>query len=199
MELLPCISFLMSIISYGIVKLLGDSSLGFFAPEARYASTGVVGQQVVEFKTNGPHLAPRRPRGDPRCRLQSYRRRQSPGPHGVLGGIDNAVYYRLHGEQRRWYLDYTGCGNTLNTDHPRVLQLIMDSLRYWVTEMHVDGFRFDLASALARGSQGFQRQSAFLQILLQDPVLSQVKLIAEPWDITPEGYQVGTRTLGGME
>ncbi|HEY7493941.1 MAG TPA: glycogen debranching enzyme GlgX [Candidatus Tectomicrobia bacterium] len=113
------------------------------------------------------------------------------GPTVCLRGIDNAVYYRLHGEQRRWYLDYTGCGNTLNTDHPRVLQLLMDSLRYWVTEMHVDGFRFDLASALARGAQGFQRQHAFLQVLLQDPVLSQVKLIAEPWDITPEGYQVG--------
>src|SRR5262249_34187298 len=102
-----------------------------------------------------------------------------------------AVYYRLDGEQRRWYIDYTGCGNTLNTGHPRVLQLIMDSLRYWVTEMHVDGFRFDLAAALARGAQGFERQHPFLQTLLQDPVLAQVKLIAEPWDITPEGYQVG--------
>ena len=109
----------------------------------------------------------------------------------MLLGIDNAAYYRLHGDHRCWYIDYTGCGNTLNTGHARVLQLIMDSLRYWVTEMHVDGFRFDLASALARGAQGFERQSAFLQVVLQDPVLSQVKLIAEPWDITPEGYQVG--------
>ena len=116
----------------------------------------------------------------------------------MLSGIDNAAYYRLDGDHRRWYVDYTGCGNTLNTGHPRVLQLIMDSLRYWVTEMHVDGFRFDLAAALAREAQGFQRHSAFFQILLQDPV-PQVKLIAEPWDITPEGYQVGTSRAWTVE
>jgi isoamylase len=192
-ELLPVHQFLDEhhLVQAGVTNYWGYSSLGFFAPEARYASTGVVGQQVTEFKTmvktlhcaglevildvvynhtgEGNHL----------------------GPTVCLRGIDNAAYYRLSSEQRRWYVDYTGCGNTLNTGHPRVLQLLMDSLRYWVTEMHVDGFRFDLASALAHEPQGFQRQSAFFQVLGQDPVLSQVKLIAEPWDTTPEGYQVG--------
>src|SRR5205823_3431840 len=157
----------------------------------RYASTGVLGQQVVEFKTMVHTLH----RAGLEVLLDVVYNHTGEGNH--LGptlcfrGIDNAAYYRLHDDNRRWYVDYTGCGNTLNTGHPRVLQLIMDSLRYWVTEMHVDGFRFDLASALARDAQGFQRQSTFLQVVLQDPVLSQVKLIAEPWDITPEGYQVG--------
>ena len=192
-ELLPVHQFFDEhhLVQAGLSNYWGYSSLGFFAPEARYASTGVVGQQVVEFKTMVHTLH----RAGLEVILDVVYNHTGEGNHlgptVCLRGIDNAVYYRLHGEQRRWYLDYTGCGNTLNTDHPRVLQLIMDSLRYWVTEMHVDGFRFDLASALARGAQGFQRQSAFLQILLQDPVLSQVKLIAEPWDITPEGYQVG--------
>jgi glycogen operon protein len=192
-ELLPVHQFLDEhhLVQAGLSNYWGYSSLGFFAPEARYASTGVVGQQVVEFKTMVHTLH----RAGLEVILDVVYNHTGEGnylgPTVCLRGIDNAVYYRLHGEQRRWYLDYTGCGNTLNTDHPRVLQLIMDSLRYWVTEMHVDGFRFDLASALVRGAQGFQRQSAFLQILLQDPVLSQVKLIAEPWDITPEGYQVG--------
>ncbi len=192
-ELLPVHQFFDEhhLVQAGLSNYWGYSSLGFFAPEARYASTGVVGQQVVEFKTMVHTLH----RAGLEVLLDVVYNHTGEGNHlgptVCLRGIDNAVYYRLHGEQRRWYLDYTGCGNTLNTDHPRVLQLIMDSLRYWVTEMHVDGFRFDLASALARGAQGFQRQSAFLQILLQDPVLSQVKLIAEPWDITPEGYQVG--------
>ena len=101
----------------------------------------------------------------------------------------------------RYYMDYTGCGNTLNMPHPRVLQLIMDSLRYWVTEMHVDGFRFDLAAALARELHEVDRLGAFFDIIHQDPVLSQVKLIAEPWDLGEGGYQVGNfpRRLGGME
>ncbi|HEY7493075.1 MAG TPA: glycogen debranching protein GlgX, partial [Candidatus Tectomicrobia bacterium] len=192
-ELLPVHQFLDEhhLVQEGLTNYWGYSSLGFFAPEARYASTGVVGQQVVEFKTmvHTLHCAGLEVILD--VVYNHTGEGNHLGPTVCLRGIDNAVYYRLHGEQRRWYMDYTGCGNTLNTDHPRVLQLIMDSLRYWVTEMHVDGFRFDLASALARGSQGFQRQSAFFQVLLQDPVLSQVKLIAEPWDITPEGYQVG--------
>jgi glycogen operon protein len=192
-ELLPVHQFLDEhhLVQAGSANYWGYSSLGFFAPEVRYASTGVVGQQVGEFKTMVQTLH----RAGLEVILDVVYNHTGEGNHlgptVCLRGIDNAVYYRLHGEHRRWYIDYTGCGNTLNTDHPRVLQLIMDSLRYWVTEMHVDGFRFDLASALARGVQGFQRQSAFLQVLLQDPVLSQVKLIAEPWDITPEGYQVG--------
>ena len=106
-------------------------------------------------------------------------------------GIDNAAYYRLMADDRRYYMDYTGTGNSLNMRHPHVLQLIMDSLRYWIVEMHVDGFRFDLASTLARELHDVDRLSAFFDIIQQDPVISQVKLIAEPWDIGEGGYQVG--------
>jgi isoamylase len=113
------------------------------------------------------------------------------GPTLCFRGIDNASYYRLLPDDRRHYMDYTGCGNTLNMLHPRTLQLIMDSLRYWVLEMHVDGFRFDLASALARELHEVDRLGAFFDIIHQDPVLSQVKLIAEPWDLGEGGYQVG--------
>jgi isoamylase len=113
------------------------------------------------------------------------------GPTLSFRGIDNPSYYRLNPEEPRKYLDYSGCGNTPNLVHPRTMQLVMDSLRYWVTEMHVDGFRFDLAPALARGLQGVSRLSAFFDIVLQDPIISQVKLIAEPWDLGVDGYQVG--------
>src|SRR5215207_64958 len=106
-------------------------------------------------------------------------------------GIDNASFYRLVGDDKRYYMDYTGTGNTLNMLHPRTIQLIMDSLRYWVLEMHVDGFRFDLASALARELHAVDRLSAFFDIIHQDPILSEVKLIAEPWDVGEGGYQVG--------
>ena len=112
------------------------------------------------------------------------------GPTLSLRGIDNAAYYRLAAGGRR-YLDFTGCGNSLNVSHPAVLKLIMDSLRYWITEMHVDGFRFDLASALARQFFEVDRLAAFFDLIHQDPVISQVKLIAEPWDLGPGGYQVG--------
>jgi len=113
------------------------------------------------------------------------------GPTLSLRGIDNSAYYKLSPDDARYYMDYTGCGNSLNVRHPRVLQLIMDSLRYWVTEMHVDGFRFDLASTLARALYEVDRLSAFFDIIHQDPILSQVKLIAEPWDVGQGGYQVG--------
>ncbi|MDQ2659354.1 MAG: glycogen debranching protein GlgX, partial [Verrucomicrobiota bacterium] len=113
------------------------------------------------------------------------------GPTLSMRGVDNASYYRLSPEDKRYYMDFTGCGNTLNMVNPRVLQLIMDSLRYWVLEMHVDGFRFDLASTLARDAQGVNKLHAFFEIIHQDPVLSQVKLIAEPWDVGEGGYQVG--------
>jgi glycogen operon protein len=113
------------------------------------------------------------------------------GPTLSMRGIDNAAYYKLSPDDARYYMDYTGCGNSLNVRHPRVLQLIMDSLRYWVTEMHVDGFRFDLASTLARGLYEVDRLGAFFDIIHQDPILSEVKLIAEPWDVGPGGYQVG--------
>src|SRR3989442_6231013 len=113
------------------------------------------------------------------------------GPMLSLKGIDNAAYYRLVEDNKRYYLDYTGTGNSLNMRHPHVLQLIMDSLRYWHLEMHVDGFRFDLAATLARELHDVDRLSAFFDIIQQDPVLSQVKLIAEPWDVGEGGYQVG--------
>jgi glycogen operon protein len=121
------------------------------------------------------------------------------GPTLSLRGIDNRAYYRLATADPRYYVDYTGCGNTLNMRHPRVLQLIMDSLRYWVLEMRVDGFRFDLASALARELHAVDRLSAFFDIIHQDPVLSQVKLIAEPWDLGEGGYQVGNFPVGWAE
>ena len=121
------------------------------------------------------------------------------GPTLSFRGIDNAAYYRLSPQDARYYMDYTGCGNTLNMMHPRVLQLIMDSLRYWVTEMHVDGFRFDLAAALARELHDVDRLGAFFDIIHQDPVLSQVKLIAEPWDLGEGGYQVGNFPVGWTE
>ncbi len=121
------------------------------------------------------------------------------GPTLSLRGVDNAAYYRLSPEHPRYYMDFTGCGNTLNMTHPRVLQLIMDSLRYWVTDMHVDGFRFDLASTLARELYEVNRLGAFFDIIHQDPILSQVKLIAEPWDVGPGGYQVGNFPPGWTE
>ncbi len=113
------------------------------------------------------------------------------GPTLSFKGIDNAAYYRLVADRRQFYMDYTGTGNTLNMRHPHVLQLLMDSLRYWVLEMHVDGFRFDLAATLARELHAVDRLSAFFDLIQQDPVVSQVKLIAEPWDVGEGGYQVG--------
>lgn len=121
------------------------------------------------------------------------------GPTLSFRGIDSAAYYRLVAEDPRYYMDYTGCGNSLNVRHPRTLQLIMDSLRYWVLDMHVDGFRFDLASTLARELHEVDRLSAFFDIIHQDPVLSQVKLIAEPWDLGAGGYQVGNFPVGWAE
>src|SRR5699024_10047874 len=121
------------------------------------------------------------------------------GPTLSLRGIDNAAYYRLMPDDQRHYMDFTGCGNTLNMQHPRVLQLITDSLRYWVEEMHVDGFRFDLAPALARELYEVDRLGAFFDTIQQDPVLSRVKLIAEPWDLGEGGYQVGNFPPGWAE
>ena len=123
------------------------------------------------------------------------------GPTLSFKGIDNASYYRLLPDKRRYYINDTGTGNTLNLSHPHVLQLVTDSLRYWVTEMHVDGFRFDLATILGREPYGFDEGGGFLDSCRQDPVLSQVKLIAEPWDLGPGGYQVGgfPPGLGRME
>jgi glycogen operon protein len=183
------------LIEKGLSNYWGYNTIGFFAPEPGYRSTGDVSEFKSMVKTlhsagievildvvynhtaEGNHLGP----------TLSFR------------GIDNLTYYRTESQQPRYYTDYTGCGNTLNMGHPRTLQLIMDSLRYWVLEMHVDGFRFDLASALARELHDMSRLTAFLDSIHQDPVLSRVKLIAEPWDIGEGGYQVGNFPPGWTE
>src|SRR4051812_45297595 len=179
------------LVDRGLTNYWGYSTIGFLAPHSTYAATGKAGQEVREFKgmvkalhkagievildvvynhtAEGNHLGP----------MLSFR------------GVDNLSYYRLVPDDPRHYMDYTGTGNTLNVTHPSVLRMIMDSLRYWVIDCHVDGFRFDLASALARELYDVDRLSAFFDVIHQDPVLSQVKLIAEPWDVGPGGYQVG--------
>ena len=191
-ELLPVHQFVVDrhLAERGLTNYWGYNSIGYFAPDVRYASKGL-GNQVYEFKSmvktlhsagieiildvvynhtgEGNHL----------------------GPTLSLRGIDNKAYYRLDPGNQRFYTDFTGTGNSLNMQHPRTIQLIMDSLRYWVTDMHVDGFRFDLAPVLARELHDVDRLSAFFDIIHQDPTLASVKLIAEPWDVGPGGYQVG--------
>jgi glycogen operon protein len=179
------------LVEKGLVNYWGYDSVGYFAPEARYSSSGDCGDQVSEFKAmvRALHAA------GLEVILDVVYNHTGEGNH--LGptlnfrGIDNPAYYRLNDDDRRTYFDVTGTGNSLNARDPHALQLIMDSLRYWVTEMHVDGFRFDLASALARQFYEVDRLSAFFDIIHQDPVLSQVKLVAEPWDVGEGGYQVG--------
>jgi glycogen operon protein len=192
-ELLPVHHFISDkfLKDRGLTNYWGYNSIGFFAPDVRFSSSGFLGQQVTEFKTMVKTLH----REGIEVILDVVYNHTGEGSH--LGstlsfrGIDNASYYRLVPGNERFYMDYTGCGNTLNMTHPRTLQLIMDSLRYWALEMHVDGFRFDLASALARELHEVDRLGAFFDIIHQDPVLSQVKLIAEPWDLGEGGYQVG--------
>ncbi|MBP7777065.1 MAG: glycogen debranching protein GlgX [Acidobacteria bacterium] len=169
----------------------GYNTLSFLAPDLRYSARQGPGESVLEFKhmVRALHAAGLEVILD--VVYNHTAEGNQLGPTLSLRGIDNATYYRLSLENRRYYVDFTGCGNTLNVTQPQVLQLIMDSLRYWVLEMHVDGFRFDLASALAREFHAVDRLSAFLDIIHQDPVLSQVKLIAEPWDLGVGGYQVG--------
>jgi isoamylase len=192
-ELLPVHHFLHDghLLDKGLRNYWGYNSIGYFAPHADYASSGDAGQQVPEFKTlvkalhgagievildvvynhtaEGNHLGP----------MLSFK------------GLDNAAYYRTVPNDRRFYMDYTGTGNSLNMRHPHTLQLATDSLRYWAVEMHVDGFRFDLAATLAREVHDVDKLSAFFDIIHQDPILNRVKLIAEPWDIGAGGYQVG--------
>jgi isoamylase len=196
-ELLPVHGFVEDkrLAQAGLRNYWGYNSIGFFAPDARYSATGTLGEFKTMVQTlhsagievildvvynhtgEGDHL----------------------GPTLAFRGIDNRVYYRLERENPRHYVDYTGTGNTLNVPHPAVLQLVMDSLRYWVTEMHVDGFRFDLASTLARGAHAFDPYCAFLAAVRQDQVVSRVKLIAEPWDLGEGGYQVGGFPPGWAE
>ncbi len=183
----------------GLRNCWGYNSIAYFAPHNEYTSTDTTSYEVQEFKqmvrtlheagievildvvynhtAEGNHL----------------------GPVLSLKGLDNPAYYRLMDDDPRFYMDYTGTGNSMNMRHPHVLQLIMDSLRYWITEMHVDGFRFDLAATLARELHEVDRLSAFFDIVQQDPVVSQVKLIAEPWDVGPGGYQVGNFPVGWTE
>jgi isoamylase len=175
----------------GLTNYWGYSTIGYFAPHSAYAATGERGEQVREFKGMVKALH----REGIEVILDVVYNHTAEGNH--LGpmlsfkGVDNSSYYRLMPDDPRFYMDFTGTGNSLNPVQPSVLRLIMDSLRYWVTECHVDGFRFDLASALAREFYDVDRLSAFFDVIHQDPVLSQVKLIAEPWDVGPGGYQVG--------
>ncbi|MEO5876421.1 MAG: glycogen debranching protein GlgX [Streptosporangiaceae bacterium] len=178
-------------VARGLTNYWGYNTIGFLAPQNTYSSSGQHGEQVLEFKAmvRALHAA------GIEVILDVVYNHTAEGDH--LGptlayrGIDNAAYYRLRDDDKRYHLDYTGCGNSLNVRSPHALQLIMDSLRYWVLEMHVDGFRFDLASALARELHDVDRLSAFFDLVQQDPVVSQVKLIAEPWDVGEGGYQVG--------
>src|SRR3954467_12826 len=175
----------------GLTNYWGYSTIGYLAPHAGYAATGTRGEQVREFKG----LVKALHRAGIEVILDVVYNHTAEGNH--LGptlsfrGVDNLAYYRTMPDNPRFYMDFTGTGNSLNPVNPSVLRLIMDSLRYFVLECHVDGFRFDLASALAREFHDVDRLSAFFDIIHQDPVLSQVKLIAEPWDVGPGGYQVG--------
>src|SRR6266540_309279 len=192
-ELLPVHAHIddKGLIDRGLTNYWGYNTIGFFAPHAQYSSSGQMGQQVVEFKSmvRSLHAA-----GIEVILDVVYNHTAEGnhlGPTLCFRGIDNLAYYRLHPENPRLYLDFTGTGNTFNLLHPRTLQLVMDSLRYWVLDIRVDGFRFDLASTLARDHQGVNKSHAFFQAIQQDPVISQVKLIAEPWDVGEGGYQVG--------
>jgi len=191
-ELLPVHQFVheQALVERGLRNYWGYNSVGYFAPHNEYSSSGASGEQVHEFK----QMVKRLHAAGLEVILDVVYNHTAEGNH--LGpvlcfkGFDNAAYYRL-AEDRRHYVDYTGCGNSLNMRNPHVLQLIMDSLRYWVSEMHVDGFRFDLAAALARELHDVDRLAVFFDLIQQDPVIRQVKLIAEPWDVGEGGYQVG--------
>ncbi|WP_046302268.1 glycogen debranching protein GlgX [Mycobacterium sp. UM_Kg27] len=192
-ELMPVHQFMHDdrLLRMGLRNYWGYNTFGFFAPHSQYAASRQPGAAVAEFKTMVRTLH----EAGIEVILDVVYNHTAEGNH--LGptinfrGIDNAAYYRLVDDDRSMYMDYTGTGNSLNARHPHALQLIMDSLRYWVTEMHVDGFRFDLASTLAREFYDVDRLSAFFDLIQQDPVVSQVKLIAEPWDVGEGGYQVG--------
>jgi isoamylase len=179
------------LVERGLTNYWGYNTIGFFSPHQRFASATAAHGHVAEFKTMVKTL---HQAGIEVILDVVYNHTAEAGEFGPtlsFRGIDNAAYYRLADKNPAAYLDYTGCGNSLNVRHPHTLQLIMDSLRYWVDEMHVDGFRFDLAAALARELHDVDRLSAFFDLVQQDPVVSQVKLIAEPWDVGEGGYQVG--------
>jgi isoamylase len=199
-ELLPVHHWLDEghLISNGLVNYWGYSSAAFFAPEARYARQPS-GEQVSEFKTmvKGLHRAGIEVILDVVYNHTAEGNHR--GPTFSLKGVDNQSYYRLEPSDSRYYVDFTGTGNTVKIIHPRTLDLVIDSLRYWATEMHVDGFRFDLAPVLGRGAFEFDPKALFFSRVREDPVLSRLKLIAEPWDAGPEGYQVGRFPTGWSE
>ena len=193
LELLPVHDFVDDsyLLEKGLTNYWGYNTLNYFSPDARYSGSGDRGGQVREFRDMVKALH----RAGIEVILDVVYNHTAEGNH--LGptlsfkGIDNTTYYHLVGDDPRFYMDYTGTGNSLNASDPQVLKLVNDSLRYWVQQMHVDGFRFDLASTLAREEHGVDRLSSFFDVIHQDPVLSEVKLIAEPWDIGEGGYQVG--------
>ena len=192
-ELMPVHHFAndSTLIDKGLSNYWGYNTIGFFAPDAKYSSSSTPGGQVQEFKAMVRTLHEAGIEVILDVVYNHTAEGNHLGPTVSMRGIDNAAYYRLVDDDKRYYMDYTGTGNSLNVGHPHSLQLIMDSLRYWVTEMHVDGFRFDLASTLAREFYDVDKLSTFFELVQQDPTVSQVKLIAEPWDVGPGGYQVG--------
>jgi isoamylase len=200
-ELMPVHHFVADrhLVEKGLTNYWGYNSIGFFAPDARYASSGFNGEQVTEFKNMVKTLHEAGIEVILDVVYNHTAEGNHMGPTLSFKGIDNAAYYRLVDDNKRYYNDYTGTGNTLNANLPNVLRLMMDSLRYWIQQMHVDGFRFDLAATLARELHEVDRLSAFFDIIHQDPVISQVKLIAEPWDIGEGGYQVGKFPPGWAE
>ena len=184
------------LVERGLQNYWGYNTIGFFAPDLRYSATG---EPVSEFKTMVKRLHDAGIEVFLDVVYNHTGEGNRLGPTLSFRGVDNASYYRLQPDDPASYVDYTGTGNTLDATSPRVLQLIMDSLRYWITEMHVDGFRFDLASALAREMYDVDKLGSFFDIIHQDPIISQVKLIAEPWDVGPGGYQVGNFPVGWAE
>ncbi len=192
-ELLPVHQFVQdsTLVQRGLRNYWGYNSIAYLAPHNEYAAAGQRGEQVQEFKQFVKTLHSAGIEVILDVVYNNTAEGNHLGPMLSFKGIDNAGYYRLMADNRRYYMDYTGTGNTLNMRHPHVLQLIMDSLRYWINDMHVDGFRFDLAATLARELHDVDRLSSFFDLIQQDPVVSQVKLIAEPWDIGEGGYQVG--------
>lgn len=199
-ELMPVHHFLNDrhLVEKGLTNYWGYNTIGFFAPDSRYSSSGVRGEQVTEFKTMVKNLHKAGIEVILDVVYNHTGEGSQMGPTLSFRGIDNSSYYRLT-EDKRFYMDYTGTGNTLNANLPNVLRLMMDSLRYWILEMHVDGFRFDLAATLARELHEVNRLSAFFDIIHQDPCISQAKLIAEPWDVGEGGYQVGKFPSGWAE
>jgi len=200
-ELMPVHQFVNDrhLLEKGLYNYWGYNTIGFFAPDVRYSSSGVEGGQVTEFKQMVKNLHQAGIEVILDVVYNHTGEGNEMGPTLSFKGVDNLCYYRLVEGDMRHYMDYTGTGNTLNANLPNVLRYIMDSLRYWILDMHVDGFRFDLAATLARELHEVNRLSAFFDIIHQDPVISQVKLIAEPWDVGEGGYQVGKFPSGWAE